>query len=410
VTVVLLEALSFGLGRLSDAAAKAGHRLCLLTGDRSLYTHELGRLGPDRLQVLDVDTTDVDACEAALRDIADLAGLVSSTDTWAIPGAELALRLGLPGPELDTVRTLRDKGAVRSLLHRAGLSRAPATRLTPSPDAEALAGAAGFPLIVKDSAGTSSRAVWLAHDRAELDAALADAAGTPLKGHLVAEPYVPGPLYSAETVTWQGRTRLLGVSNRILSPEPARREEAAAFPVALPGGTRDQLEGWIRRVLGAVGHDRGFAHTELVLTDDGPELVEVNARIGGAVIGEAMCRALGTNVHAAMVDIALGEEPQLLHETLQPGQGAAMVRLFPARAGALTGWSGVERLATMPGSPEWFPTARPGDRVEHLTDQRGCTGIVLAEGATAELALHNALAAAGTVTPLVTPLVTPRSA
>jgi biotin carboxylase len=409
VTIALLEALSFGLGRLSDAAAKAGHRLCLLTADRSLYIHELGNLGnlgrpdADQVEVVDVDTTDVNACEAALRDIPDLAGLINSTDTWAIPGAELARRLGLPGPALDTVRTLRDKGAVRSRLHRAGLSRAPAVRPDPADDAGDLIAAVGLPMILKDAAGTSSRAVWLARDRPELEAALAYAGRAALKGHLVAEPYFPGPLYSAETVSWRGHTRLLGISSRILSPEPVRREEASAFPVVLPDDVYSDLDGWIGRVLAAVGFEQGFAHTELVLAVDGPEVVEVNGRIAGAVIGEAMCRALGTNVHAAMVDVALGEEPPLLHEDFQPGPGAALVRLFPACKGTLTGWSGIDRLAALPGNPEWFPTARPGDRIEHLSDQRGCTGIVLAEGPTAALALDNALASAGTVTPLLAP-------
>jgi biotin carboxylase len=243
---------------------------------------------------------------------------------------------------------------------------------------------------------------WARH-RPELEVALADAGRASLKGHLVAEPYFPGPLYSAETVSWRGQTRLLGISSRILSPEPVRREEASAFPVVLPDGVYADLDGWIRRVLAAVGFEQGFAHTELVLTVDGPEVVEINGRIAGAVIGEAMCRALGTNVHAAMVDVALGEEPPLLHEAFPPGPGAALVRLFPACAGTLTGWSGIDRLPALPGNPEWFPTARPGDRIEHLADQRGCTGIVLAEGPTAALALDNALAAAGTVTPLVTP-------
>jgi hypothetical protein len=62
----------------------------------------------------------------------------------------------------------------------------------------------------------------------------------------------------------------------------------------------------------------------------------------------------------------------------------------------------VDRLRGLPGSPEWYPTASPGDLVEHLTDQRSCTGIVLAEGPTAELALHRALAAAGGITPVTT--------
>lgn len=56
------------------------------------------------------------------------------------------------------------------------------------------------------------------------------------------------------------------------------------------------------------------------------------------------------------------EQPLLLHEVFQPGTGAALVRLFPMCAGTLDGWSGIDRLS----------------------------------------ALHNALAAAGTITPLIT--------
>lgn len=390
MTIALLEALTFGLGRIADAARAAGHDLVLLTGDRSIYTHELSRCG-DRLRVVDVDTTDVAACERALRAVPDLAGLISSTDTWALPGAELAHRLGLPGPAPAAVRVLRDKAAVRARLHEHGLSRGgpldPAT-------------AEVFPLVLKDSAGTSSRAVWLCRSPAERDTALREAASTPLRGRLIAEPYFAGPLYSAETVTWRGRTRLLGVLSRQLSPEPVRREEAAAFPVAFPADDLAGLERWIGRVLAVAGHDRGFAHTEFVLTADGPEVVEVNARIGGALVGEALCRALNTNVYTAMVSMALDRAPDL-PDAAQAGPATGFVLLYPREAGVLEGWSGLDRLPGLPGSPEWYPTASPGDVVEHLTDQRSCTGIVLAEGPTAELALHRALAAAGGITPLV---------
>ncbi|XVS61999.1 ATP-grasp domain-containing protein [Actinosynnema sp. CA-299493] len=391
MTVVLLEALTFGLGRLADAARAAGHDLVLLTGDRAIYRHELSRCG-DRVRVVDIDTTDVAACERALRDTPDLAGLISSTDTWALPAADVAKRLGLPGPAPDAVRVLRDKAAVRARLHAHGLSRTgpldPAT-------------AQDFPLVVKDSAGTSSRAVWLCRTPAERDAALCEAADTPLKGHLTAEPYFEGPLYSAETITWQGETRLLGVLSRVLSPEPARREEASAFPVAFPDSDLAELDDWIGRVLKAAGHERGFAHTEFVLTTDGPEVVEINARIGGALVGEALCRALGANAYDAMVRIALGERPDLLDSTAGDGTATGFVALYPREAGVLEGWTGLDRLPDLPGSPEWYPTASPGDLLEHLTDQRSCTGIVLAEGPTAELALHRAQAAAGGITPLI---------
>ncbi|WDZ86574.1 ATP-grasp domain-containing protein [Micromonospora cathayae] len=406
MTIVLLEALTFGLARLRDAATGAGHRLCLLTGDRSVYSYELDRLGPDDLTVIDVDTTDVAACAAVLDRIPDLAGLVNSTDTWMLPGAELAERFGLATLGLDTARTLRDKARVRTLLHGAGLSRAGATRVTPT--AEAVTAAAttiGYPLIVKDAAGTSSRSVWLIRDDADRDRAARQVPdATLLGGHLVAEPYFPGPVYSAETISWQGRTRLLAVAVHIHTPEPVRREEAVALPVALSPDELARLETWLGDVLATVGFSGGMAHTEFVQTSDGPEVVEVNGRIAGAVIGEMLCRSLGVNVYTAVVDTALNRRPRLLDTPLNPGPGHGMVFLHPPAPGRLAGWHGPERLPIFPGRPEFFPTAQVGDRIVHLADQRGCTALVLAEGPTAELGLHRALAAAGTVTHRMRPL------
>ncbi|MGO4751342.1 argininosuccinate lyase, partial [Streptomyces sp. 2MCAF27] len=161
------------------------------------------------------------------------------------------------------------------------------------------------------------------------------------------------------------------------------------------------LQDWVGQVLKAAGHDSGFAHVEFILTTDGPELVEINRRIGGALVGEALCRALETNVYDAMVDTALGRRPALLDTPAPTGPATGFVLIHPDRPGTLTGWTGLDTLAAFPGNPEWYPTAAPGDRLDHLTDQRGCTGIVLAEAATAELALHRALSAAGSIRPLI---------
>ncbi|MET9111407.1 argininosuccinate lyase, partial [Streptomyces zhihengii] len=121
MTIASLESLSFGLGRTAEAAAAAGHRLCLLTADRSVYLHELSVLPAGAVTVVDVDTFDRDAVRRALRALPGLAGLINTTDTWSLPAAELAAEFGLPGPDPAAVRVLRDKAEVRRRLHAAGL-------------------------------------------------------------------------------------------------------------------------------------------------------------------------------------------------------------------------------------------------------------------------------------------------
>ncbi|MFI1014396.1 ATP-grasp domain-containing protein [Streptomyces sp. NPDC020965] len=403
MTLAALEALSFGLTRMAEAATASGHRLTLLTGDRSVYRHELSTLPAGALDIVDVDTTDLAAVRRALTAIPDLAGLINTTDTWSVPAADLAVEFGLPGPDPTAVRLLRDKARVREALYSAGLSRGTAAVVEPHPDsAAAVLERVGLPAVLKDSAGTSSRAVWIVRDRDALHAALAEAAGTVLTGRLFAEPFLAGPLYSAETLSWPGETRLLGVSSRQTSRTPAVREEGAAFPVALPPDELRAVEEWVGRVLAVAGHDQGFAHVEFVLTAHGPELVEINRRIGGALVAEALCRALRTNVYEAMTQATLGLRPALLDLPREdPGPAVAFVLVYADTPGVLLDWSGLDGLPAFPGAVEWYPVRAPGDAVPYVEDQRGCTGMVLAEATTAELAQHRAWSAATTVRPVL---------
>ncbi|WP_031102869.1 ATP-grasp domain-containing protein [Streptomyces sp. NRRL S-146] len=403
MTIAALESLSFGLGRMAAAAAEAGHELCLLTADRSVYRHELDTLPSGELNVIDVDTFDEEATRRALAALPDLAAVLNTTDTWSVPAADLAAEFGLPGPDPDAVRLLRDKYRVRELLHRRGLSRSAAVRVAPSPEsAEDVRRAVGLPAVLKDSSGTSSRNVWIVRDDEALRSALDEAGRQRLMGELFAEAFLAGPLYSAETLSWDGATRLLGVLSRQTSRQPAVREEAAAFPVALPQAESRAIERWVGDVLHAAGHHRGFAHVEFILTAEGPELVEINRRIGGALVGEVLCCSLGTNVYTAMMEEALGVRPRLMDAPLDLGGPAyAFVLVYADRPGVLKGWHGLEELTAFPGDVRWYPTRAPGDVVPPVGDQRGCTGIVLAEAATAELAQHRAWSAATRVCPVV---------
>ncbi|CAM5440523.1 hypothetical protein SFUMM280S_02510 [Streptomyces fumanus] len=361
MTVACLESLTFGLGHLVRAADRLGERLLLLTRDPGYYAYELDRLPTGALDVVVTDTFDVDGVEALLRRTPGLRGLISSTDTWTLAGAALAERLALPGLDPAVLRLTRDKAAVRDRLYEAGLTRARAVE-GPARDREArglLLKEAGLPLVLKDTAGTGSQNVWLVRDEAELDAALAQASGRDLKGRLFAEPYFGGPVYSAETLTWAGRTRLLGVSSRLMSPEPHFREEITAFPVAFPAPQRISLERWLDRVLAAIGYSDRFAHVEFVLTTDGPEVVEVNPRIGGALVGEGLCRALGVNVYEAMVEAALGRRPGLM--TYGPTRASTGHRAPSTSSSTCSPPSGTSRTppttraCCAPCTPAWRP-------------------------------------------------------
>jgi len=394
--VVALEWLTYGIGRLAASARRRGIHLVVLTADPSAYGAELveaERSGAAIVVVL--DTSDTAAVREHLRSIRDLGGLISTTDTWSLTAVQLAEELGLPSQNPAGVRTARDKVELRNRLHEAGLSTSPGFRIDPSSISHDDFRAVPLPFIAKDSAGTGSRNVWTALDAGDVGAIVDAVRRAELRGSLAVEPYFLGPLYSIEAISSAGETRALGVSSRIMPPPPCFREDGNAFPVLLPAPLRETVEHWIVEVLQAVGLTDGFTHTEFIITRGGIEVVEVNPRLGGGLIGEMIERSLGIDLSEAFLDLALGLRPRLMEATLTPCTALAEVDLYAPSAGVFEGIDGTSLLPLHPGEPELHRSKAPGSRVVSTEDHRGGVGSVLASGATTELALSNALAAAG---------------
>jgi len=395
--VVAVEALTFGLGRLAAAARSRDCTLQLLTRDRSVYRYELDRLNDQDVVLVEVDTFDATAVREVLTSVSGLGGVINSTDTWTMIASRLAEDLGLPHQNPESLAVVRDKAKLRNRLYDARLSSGGAYDFVPAETtAEELAARLSFPAIIKDVAGTSSRNVWLARSPEQLTAILDVATHADLIGDRVtAEPYFTGPVLSLETLTWEGQTRLLGVTSRVMSSEPNFREEAASLPVALPEDQSAELAAWIARVLATVDYDRGFAHTEIVVTKDGYEVIEINPRLGGALVGESLCRALDTNIYTAYIDMALGRRPELMDRRPQVVRGVAQALLYASEPGVITAVEGLDALAQHPGEIEFLPVKTVGETISSVADQRGCVGILMATAPTSEVALLTALSAIG---------------
>lgn len=392
--VVMLEALAFGLDGMARAARRAGAELVLFTFDRPYYEH--GLAGAPGITVVDVDTFDIDAVRAALGRLGRVDGLISNTDTWAVTAETLAAERGYPGV-LANAALLRDKVWVRERLAAAGISTRRALRAPQWLDLPAASRPADC--VVKDASGTSSRDVLLGGPAAEIEKLIAELAGRGLPpDRIMVEPYLRGPLYSAETCTTADGTTLLGISGRTISELPDFRELDVSYPVA-PGSAWEAAAGeWAARVLAAVGRGTGLSHIEFIDTGDGPEVVEINSRLGGWLIGPGIELVTGISPYDLLLSQAL--MPQLTgaaleHAAVPPRTaGFAQVAKYAGRTGPLGPVLGREELGAFPGEVAWHPMLRPGDVVRSTADQRAAYGIVTATGSSAGEALRRAQAAA----------------
>lgn len=391
-TIVILEALNFGLGRMTQAAEDLDVNLVLLTKERSRFLHELRTISSSRLQVIDMDTTDETAVRQKIVELGAV-GLINPTDYWTNLSLKMAAEFDFPSQSADAVRKCRDKTALRNLLNDAGLSRGRAVMIDRNTDRHALAGHLSGPMIVKERSGTGSRNVWLIEDAAALERLLDEAFDRLHVAHLTMEPYFRGTLYSAETVSYRGEMRMFALSGRLMSPEPRFTEEAVITPLDTNPKEFEEISRWIKRVLDTVGYETGLAHTEFMMTPDGPEVVEINTRLGGSLLGELVCRSYRTNVYAAFLEIALGQRPKLLDVPLNAEDRYAVKLVYPPDAGRLIAVEGRDRIKHFPGRPEYLEIIPEGADVKFPYDDRGCIGTLYAAGQTSAQAIMNIMAA-----------------
>ncbi|WP_050777813.1 ATP-grasp domain-containing protein [Micromonospora sp. ATCC 39149] len=157
---------------------------------------------------------------------------------------------------------------------------------------------------------------------------------------------------SVETVTRDGVTTVVGVTDKSLAGAPSFVESGHMFPADLPAADARAAADTAVAALGAVGLTHGVAHTELRLTPAGPRVVEVNPRPAGNQITELVRRVTGVDLPMAYARLALGERPDTT--PVDTGvRSAAIAFLLPPRAGTVDAITGTDRLAGDPCVVDW---------------------------------------------------------
>jgi biotin carboxylase len=206
---------------------------------------------------------------------------------------------------------------------------------------------ADLPVVVKAPDRQGQKGMTLVHSQAELADAVAIARGAARSGLALVEELVDGPEVTVVGFSVDGDYVPLAVTDRLVADPPAFGVALAhVFPsgVSDTGTVSDTASAAVR----ALGIAHGPSYTQLRIGPNGPQVIEVAARLGGGHDAELVERATGVKLNDLALDAALGlpierPEPQAL-------VGGAVTRFLVAPAGVLQeidvpeGLPGVERV------------------------------------------------------------------
>ena len=379
--VTLVDPYSSGAG-LARALARAGYRVVAVLSE-PLPAPVLRKtfrggdfetvLGPVR------DAGEVLADVAALHPIAVLPGSECGVEVADVLASRLTPEWSNV-PELSTAR--RHKGTMQRAVAASGL---PVLRTSTASDAGAARGwidehgLTGRDVVVKPALSAGTEDVTLLPAGAGLEQAFHRLIGrTNLLGvsntDLVVQERAVGVEFVVDTFSDTNGHWLTSICryHRTQTPEGFGRYESLEF-VAYEPAEHGPLVGYVRKVLDALGIRFGYAHTEVMLTADGPRLLEVGARLGGAGLPAAAALATGREPASRLI-------AHLRHEPGAAGdfvlERPVLIAYFIAsRSGTISNVAAYRSISKLASCRYVNVNVNDGDHVNATTDLMSTMGL-----------------------------------
>ncbi|HWM54946.1 MAG TPA: ATP-grasp domain-containing protein [Solirubrobacterales bacterium] len=380
-TGVVVDAYSTG-AKLAPRFAEAGISAVHVQSDPGMPGFYLASFRPEHFVENVVHEGDLEATAARVA-AHDPDFVVVGSEPGVLLSDALSERLGLPSNGSVGSRARRDKHAMAEALRAAGL-RAVEELKTGDP-AEAAAWARErdeWPVVVKplDSAGTDG--VTLCEDPPAVEAAFAAILGRPnaLQGaneELLVQEMLRGTQFFVNSVSWEGRHRVSEVwqdnKRRIAGNLVYDYEELHPRH----GEQQDAVVDYVEDALDALGIRFGPAHTEVMLTDTGPVLVESGARPHGSTRDDVIDRC--TPSHAAITAEAYVDPGSVARHAGKPYELKAAnycVMLISQHEGRIVGADGLRRIEALPTFAGSIAMLGPGDELKRTIDLFSCPGMI----------------------------------
>ncbi|MCP9211490.1 ATP-grasp domain-containing protein [Streptomyces sp. NEAU-Y11] len=326
-----------------------------------------------------------------------------------IPGQEpgvrladtLSERLYLAGNGTTLSRARRDKYEMIETLRAAGIRCAEQLKTGSAQEAADWAHALGTtPVVVKPLASASADNVYICHTLEEVAAAVDRILASRTvfdepNTEVLVQSFLQGPEFSVDTVSakgthyladvWESRRKAIGGGRQIYDMavllDPEREPVSALFA-------------YVRTVLDALGIRHGAAHSEIIMTPQGPTLVEIGARMNGAMIPDFYDAVLGTNV-ARLVAYACTEPEDFARThgglTYRPLQTAAVYEAPTVLDGIVESVDEavVNKIAALPSVYAVALRSGPGKRIRPTTDLTSSPLRVLLASTDEQALLHD---------------------
>lgn len=238
-----------------------------------------------------------------------------------------------------------------------------------------------FPCIIKPTDNAGSHGVAKVYSFQELINYYEYAHSSSHQGKVIIEEFLDGPEVSVEVMVVDGLVHILQITDKITTEAPHFVEMGHTQPSRLPLVSQAAIKEVTVAACKAVGIDKGPAHVEMRVTQRGPVMIELGARMGGDNITTHLVPlSTGIDMVGSTIRVALGEDPDIT-PTLHYGSA---IRYFDAAFGKIAAIKNLDDARQIPGVKQITFTKEVGEESTSIHCSNDRLGFVIAQGATAE--------------------------
>ncbi|RGT71601.1 ATP-grasp domain-containing protein [Ruminococcus sp. AF18-22] len=222
-----------------------------------------------------------------------------------------ALKLFANSEESDYMST--NKYEMRKALQRAGIPVPHFVKITSEEEYKCL-GEFSYPVIVKPTDRSGSRAITKVEKQEEIGLAVRNAVSESFEHAAIAEEFIRGKEYSCECISFEGEHHLLAFTEKFTTGAPHYIEIGHIQPANIPNELQDGIKEKIFAALDALQIKNGATHTEFKIDSEGNwGIIEIGARMGGDCIGSDLVPlSTGNDYMKMVIDVASGKPPVIL--------------------------------------------------------------------------------------------------
>jgi len=265
-------------------------------------------------------TADGPAMAVIARELArrePIAGVLCWDEARILATSYVAEALGLRNGDPAVLARLRDKGQTRAALAAHGVPQPASLPVASLSGALAAADRIGYPVVLKPRALGASLGVVRVDDEQQLraqfrfarDARSPEPVDVASDAPVLVEQCVTGEEISVDAMTRNGVCTPLFVGRKVVGFPPYAEEIGHYVRADDPLLTDPALFDVLQDAHRALGFSDGWTHSEFMLTESGPQVIEVNGRLGGDQIPYLGLLATGIDPGLVAARVACGLPP-----------------------------------------------------------------------------------------------------